>query len=256
MKKLLQILNGVAFISVVIVNYLSNTGMLNNTTIGKISRGLNSLFTPAGYAFSIWGFIYFLLLGFVIYQGKSLFVAVKNDEFINNIGVWFLVSCIANSAWVFAWIYEYTGLSCLFIFGLLFSLLKIVMNTKMQLKSVSKSMQFFVWLPFAVYSGWVSVASVANVSSYLVKIGWNGFGISNEVWTIVMIIIATAINIIVLWTRDIKAFVLVGAWALVAIGIANETRVNTIHFSAYVAAFILVLNATLHFFKNRNINIK
>jgi len=66
MKKALQILNCIAFISTVFINYLSNTGVLNNTTIGKISRGLNSLFTPAGYAFSIWGLIYLLFLGFVI----------------------------------------------------------------------------------------------------------------------------------------------------------------------------------------------
>ena len=84
MKKGYQILNAVAFLATVFVNYLSNTGALNNTTIGEISRGLNSLFTPAGYAFSIWGLIYILLFGFVIYQGRSLFVKVKNDDFIEK----------------------------------------------------------------------------------------------------------------------------------------------------------------------------
>ena len=72
MKKILQIGNGIAFVSVVFINYFSNTGLLNNTTIGEISKDLNSLFTPAGYAFSIWGLIYLLLLGFAIYQGRSL----------------------------------------------------------------------------------------------------------------------------------------------------------------------------------------
>lgn len=250
MKKYLQVSNGVAFIATVFINYLSNTGALNNSTIGKISQGLNSLFTPAGYAFSIWGLIYLLLFCFVIYQGRSLFVKVKNDDFIEKIGFWFIISCVANSAWVFAWIYEYTGLSCVFIFLLLFSLLKIVDNNKMQIVKASKATQFFIWLPFAIYSGWVTVASVANVSSYLIKIDWNGFGISPEIWTIVMIVVATIINILVLWKRNMKAFVFVGVWALIAIAIANKTRINNIDVVAYISAAILFVNAAIHQFKN------
>ena len=105
MKKILQILNGIAFVSVVFINYLSNTGVMNGKTIGSLSDSIRSLFTPAGYAFSIWGLIYLFLLGFVIYQGRSLFVKVKNDDFVEKIGFWFIISCIANSAWIFAWIY-------------------------------------------------------------------------------------------------------------------------------------------------------
>jgi len=254
MKKRLQILNGIAFVSVVFINYLSNTGLLNNTTIGKISRGLNSLFTPAGYAFSIWGLIYILLFAFILYQGKSLFVTVKDDDFILKIGVWFIVSCVANSAWVFAWIYEYTGLSCLFIFTLLFTLLKIVVNIKMQLQHTSKTIRFLVWLPFAVYSGWVTVASVANVSSYLVKINWNGFGFAEETWAVIMIGIATIINLLVLWTRNMKAFVFVGVWALIAIGVANSNHVNNITTIANIASSILVINIVIHFFNYRNVS--
>ena len=91
MKKLLQIVNGVVFIAMVFINYLSNTGAMNNTTIGSVSKDLNTLFTPAGYAFSIWGIIYLLLFGFVIYQGRSLFVKVKDNSFIDKIGFWFLL---------------------------------------------------------------------------------------------------------------------------------------------------------------------
>jgi len=133
MKKILQICNGIALVSTIFINYLSNTGTINNTTIGELSDGLNTLFTPAGYVFAIWGFIYLLLLGFIVYQGRSLFVKVRDDDFVLKIGWWFVVSCIANSAWVFAWLYGYTGLSCVFIFLLLIALLKIVMNNSMEL---------------------------------------------------------------------------------------------------------------------------
>jgi hypothetical protein len=257
MKKILQILNGIAFVSVVFINYLSNTGVMNGKTIGSLSDSIRSLFTPAGYAFSIWGLIYLFLLGFVIYQVRSLFVKVKNDDFVEKIGFWFIISCIANSAWIFAWIYEYTGVSCIFIFLLLVSILKIIINNKMQIEAVKKSKLLFVSLPFVIYGGWVTVASVANVSSYLVKINWNGFGISAEIWTIILILIATLINIIVIYKRKMYAFALVGAWALTAIGIANKENYNTIAIIAFTAALLLVLVSLFIkfkkvFFKNRS----
>ncbi|TMM30541.1 tryptophan-rich sensory protein [Polaribacter aestuariivivens] len=252
MKRFLQVLNGVAFISVVFINYLSNTGLMNNTTIGEISSDYKSLFTPAGYAFSIWGLIYLLLFGFIFYQGRSLFVKVRNDNFIEEIGPWFTISCLANSAWVFCWIYEYTGLSCICIFILLFSLLKIVINTKMELWDAPFSVILLLWWPFVIYSGWVTVASIANVSAYLVKIGWNGFGISPLIWTVIMISIATIINLIVTWKRNMREFALVGAWALIAIGIANTN--NTLIIISYIAAAILIISSTAHAYKNRKYN--
>ncbi|EAQ42885.1 hypothetical protein [Polaribacter sp. MED152] len=254
MKKLLQILNGIAFVSVIFINYLSNTGAMDGKTIGGVSDNIKSLFTPAGYAFSIWGIIYLLLLGFAIYQGRSLFVKVKNDDFILKIGFWFIISCIANSAWVFCWIYGYTGLSCICIFVLLISLLKIVVNNNMELFDATKSTIVFLWWPFVIYSGWVTVASIANVSSYLVKINWNGFGLSAEVWTIIMIAIATIINIIVIFKRNMREFALVGTWALIAIGVANYDNYTTVANNAFIAAVILFVLAAYHGFKNRKSN--
>lgn len=250
MKKLLQIVNGVVFLAMVFINYLSNTGTMNNTTIGSVSKDLNTLFTPAGYAFSIWGIIYLLLFGFVIYQGRSLFVKVKDNSFIDKIGFWFLISCLANIAWVFCWIYEFTGLSCVCIFLLLFSILKIVVNNRMQIWDAPIQIIFFLWWPFVIYAGWVTVASIANVSSYLIKINWLGFGISPVTWTIILIIIATIINLIVTWSRNLREFALVGAWALIAIGVANSnSNLETI---AYIAASILIISSTIHAYKNRD----
>lgn len=251
MKKLLQVLNGIAFVSVVFINYLSNTGAMDGKTIGGISDNINSLFTPAGYAFSIWGLIYLLLLGFIIYQGRSLFSKKVDDEFVEKVGVWFIVSCVANSAWVFSWIYGYTGLSCFFIFLLLFFLLKIVVNNNMQLNTIKSSKLLFLVLPFTIYSGWVTVASVANVSSYLVKINWDGFGFSDSFWAIAMIIIAVIINSIVLFKRKMYAFALVAVWALVAIGVANKSKENSIDLIAFIGAAELLLSTIVLFLKNR-----
>lgn len=254
MKKILQISNGIALVSTIFINYLSNTGAINNTTIGDLSDGLRSLFTPSGYAFAIWGYIYLLLLGFIFYQGRSLFVKVRDDEFVLKIGWWFVISCVANSAWVFAWLYGYTGLSCIFIFLLLLSLLKIVMNNAMELWDAPISVIAFLWWPFVFYSGWVTVASIANVSSLLIKIGWDGFGISETVWTLIMIVIATAINLIITWTRNMREFALVGAWALAAIAHANYETNMTIVYTAGITATILVISSMIHGYQNRDTN--
>lgn len=250
MKRYLQILNGVAFIATIFMNYLSNTGKMNNTTIGEVSGGLQTLFTPAGYAFAIWGLIYLLLLGYILYQGRSLFVKVRDDAFVLNIGWWFIISCIANSLWIVSWIYEYTGLSCVFIFLLLFSLLKIVWNNRMELWDAPISVIIFLWWPFVIYSGWVTVASIANVSAYLVKIGWDGFGISPVVWTVIMIVIASSINLVITWKRNMREFALVGAWALIAIGVANQNGEGNLAYIAYTFAGLLILSSVIHGIKN------
>ncbi|WP_067037091.1 hypothetical protein [Allomuricauda sp. CP2A] len=254
MKRLLQVVNIIAFLATVFVNYLSNTGIINHTTIGEVSKGLNSLFTPASYAFSIWGLIYMLLLGFIIYQGRSLLTHVRDDGFITKVGWNFVFSCAANIAWVFCWLYGYTGLSCLFIFVMLISLLKIVVDNDMELWDAPISVIAFLWWPFVFYSGWVTVASIANVAAYLVKMGWNGFGISEPAWTLIMIVIALIINLLVTWKRNMREFALVGAWSLVAIAYANYGQHQSIVYAAGAAALILVVSSGIHGFLNRDTN--
>ncbi|MBT8262050.1 MAG: tryptophan-rich sensory protein [Bacteroidia bacterium] len=254
MKKALQISNGIALVSVIIINYLSNTGKMNNTTIGEVSGELTTLFTPAGYAFAIWGLIYLSLFGFIIYQGRSLFVKVRDDEFVNRTGWWFVLSCIANGAWVFCWLYEFTGLSVLCIFLLLISLLKIVVNNNMERWDAPISVIAFLWWPFVIYSGWVTVASIANVSAWLTKLEWNGLGISESIWTIIMIIIAGVINLLVTWKRNMREFALVGVWALVAIAIANWEGNKAIVFTSIAVAAILFLSSSIHGYRNRATN--
>jgi hypothetical protein len=250
MKKVLQIGNGLALGSTIFINYLSNTGVMNNTTIGAVSNGYKSIFTPAGYTFAIWGVIYLLLIAFAVYQGRSLFVSVKDDSVVNKTGWWFILSCLFNSLWVFAWIYEYTGLSCIFIFLLLFALIKIILNNRMEFGDARFPIIVFVWWPIVIYAGWVSVASIANVSSYLTKIGWDGFGISKVAWTIIMICVAVLLNLIVMYKRNMREFVLVGAWALVGIGAANKGVYEIITTISFIGAALLVTANGIHGFLN------
>ena len=254
MKKTLQIANIIAFIMTLYFNYASSAGVFNETTQAEISNRYQNLFTPAGYAFSIWGVIYLLLLGFVIYQSRSLFVKVRDDDFVHRIGWWFVLSCVANSLWCYLFVSDYILLSVLVIFFMLFCLLNIVIKNRMELWDAPFPVIAFLWWPFVIYSGWLTVACIANVSVYLVKLNWDGFGIQPQYWTVFMIGIAVAINIIVTWTRNMREFALVGAWALIAIAVANLPLENIVHLASVLGAVILIISSSIHAFKNRETN--
>ena len=251
MKKTLPGINAAALIITIGVNYLSNTGLFNGNTMSTVSEKYNNLFTPAGYAFSIWGLIYLLLLGFIIYQSRSIFTKVRDDEFILKTGWWFVLSCFANIMWITFWLYGFMEYSILAIFVLLFSLIKIVIKNRMELWDAPISVIAFLWWPFVIYSGWVTVASIANVAAYLTSIAWSGWGISETIWAVIMIIIAGIINLMVTWKRNMREFAMVGAWALVAISVANWDVNQTVAYAAIAVAAILIVNSGYHGFKNK-----
>ena len=254
MKKTLQIANVLAFVITIYFNYASSAGVFNDMTQADMSAKYPTLFTPAGYAFSIWGVIYLLLLSFVIYQSRSLFVKVRDDAFVLKTGWWFVLSCAANSLWCYLFVSDMVLASMIVIFLILFCLLKIVLKNSMELWDAPISVIAFLWWPFVIYSGWLTVACIANVSAYLVKIEWHAFNITPEIWTLIMIVIATIINLAVTWSRNMREFALVGAWALVAIAVANWEENQLIHYTALVAAGLLVVSSGLHAFKNRDTN--
>lgn len=256
MKKTLQILNGIAAVVTIAMGYVSNTGIFNGNTMASVSAEYQNLFTPAGYAFSIWGLIYLGLLGFVIYYGRSLFKkeAGQDDGTVEQIGWWFLISCVANSLWVVMWLYEYILISVLLMLVLLTSLLRIVVLTKMELHNATFKKFLFLWWPFCFYSGWVSVALIANIAAYLTKIGWDGFGISDTFWTVIMIVVATIVHIFMIWNRNMREFALVLVWSLIAIAIANQNENSTVVCTAIVMASLVLINIVIHGFLNRKSN--
>jgi hypothetical protein len=254
MKKLLQIFNILAFVITIYFNYASSAGVFNDTTQADMSANYQTLFTPAGYAFSIWGVIYLLLFGFIFYQSRSLFVKVRDDDFVLKTGWWFVLSCVANSLWCYLFVSDYVLASVFVIFLLEFCLLKIVLNNRMELDDKPISIIVFLWWPFVIYSGWLTVACIANVCTYLVKINWDGFGLSPEAWTVFMIGIATSVNIIVTWSRNMREFALVGAWALIAIAVANWETAEVIKIAACATAGILILSSSIHAIKNSATN--
>jgi hypothetical protein len=212
--KLYSVLNIISFLGMVMVNALANILPINGKNTGELSDHYPNLFVPAGITFSIWGVIYLLLLIFNIYQ----FVAAKNEDparfkFIQNISLIFFLSCILNGTWIFAWHYQQVDISLLIMVMLLISLIMIYRVLGIGKSGAGKAERYLVHLPFSIYLGWISVATIANVTAALVDAGWGRWGMSEEFWTMAMLFAGTILAIIMAFMRRDIFYGLVIIWA-------------------------------------------
>lgn len=185
---ILKISTVVAYAIMVTVNYLAIALPLGGRETGAISDIYPSLFTPAGYTFSIWGIIYILLGIYVFYQ-----VTRKEDSSLtsraNRI---FIINALLNAAWLFAWHYNLIWLSLLIMIALLVTLIYIANILRANI--LTKEENWTIRLPFSVYFGWITVATIANATILLVSLGWDGFGLPDSAWMVAILLIGTAIG--------------------------------------------------------------
>ena len=235
---LLKWANIFAFILMVIVNGLAgSTTLLGGKNTAEISDANPTLITPAGYVFSIWGIIYVLLGIFVIFQALP---KEKEKEYHGRIGWLFILSSAFNIIWLFLWQFEYLVFSVILMFLLLASLISIYLRLDIGKSDVGIREKLTIHLPFSTYLGWITIASIANVSVTLVSLGWDGFGISFETWATLIVIIALLIAILVLITRKDIAYGLVIIWAFVGISVGQSGNQNIVTLTQASAIIVLI----------------
>ena len=216
--KLIQIGNILAVIITVIVNGLANLLPIGGKNTAELSDNIPNLFVPAGITFSIWGIIYLLIILFAIYLAKDLFKKEKTTKpFLEKISFFFILSSLANIIWIFLWHYEQVILSLLAMLVLFASLLVMYLRLNIGKEEVSLKEKLFIHVPISVYIGWITVATIANITAVLVTIGWDGFGVSEEIWTMLIMIVAAIITILMLIKRKDCAYSAVIIWALIGI---------------------------------------
>lgn len=208
-----KIFAAVSYVAMVTVNFLANSLPINNRGTGEISDDYPNLFAPAGVTFSIWGLIYLLLGGYVVYQFVNK--NPKAQELIKKINPIFIVNALANISWIFAWHYDNIALSVAIMAVILVSLIKIADITRTE--KLAKSEELLIVTPFSIYFGWITVATIANIAVFLVSIGWNRFGIADYIWTVVILLIGAAIGITRLFKDRKIAYGLVLVWAYLGI---------------------------------------
>jgi hypothetical protein len=230
--ELLAIANIVVFVAVIVVNYLATSLPIWWMSTGELSDLYPNLFTPAGLTFSIWGLIYLSLTGFVIRQIVDLYK--KNSKNITQkIWIWFVLSCVTNIWWIFAWHYRLVWLSVIVM--ILFLLVLIVIANKIQLwkKLWMRWDKLWVQIPFSLYLGWISVATIANMSTWLVNMWWNARGMSDIFWTRVVIVVAALLALISLYKKYNIIFALVVVWAFIGI-IIKRVDVDPVYASSII----------------------
>ncbi|WP_298836772.1 tryptophan-rich sensory protein [Clostridium sp.] len=189
--KVLKTFTVLSFILMVTVNALANILPINGITTGGVSDSYPNLFAPAGVTFVIWGIIYLLLAGFVVYQ-LGLFKGTNTKDIVKLIGGYFIISSLTNTAWIFSWQYKIIPLSMILMIILLVCLIKI--NGKLNSIELTSKEKLIVKLPFSVYFGWITVATIANVAALLVSLGWNPGGLSEQILTIVILLVGLIIG--------------------------------------------------------------
>jgi hypothetical protein len=249
-KELLQILNLIGFIATVIVNFLAVLLPIGGNTTEELSDALPNLFVPQGITFSIWTIIYIFLGLFSVYQIRDIFKTDKIEmKYLDNIGYFFIIGSIANVTWIVLWHYKLVPLSLILMIILLLSLIMIYLRLKIGKSEISRIEKVAVHVPFSIYLGWITVATIANVTAVIVDLGLNSygwpeqafFGLLPVILTIVVIIVAVLITFAMLILRKDYAYSLVIVWALLGIFIKQFASNLTVGITALISSIIIVV---------------
>lgn len=231
--------NMLAIIATIVVNGLANALPLNNQSTGEISDRFLVYFVPAGYVFAIWGLIYLGLLAFGIYQALP---AQRENPRLRKVGYLFVLSCAANIIWLFLWHYNFFVLTLAAMITLLVCLILIYERLGNGRLKVSAAEFWAVQVPFSIYLGWVTVATIANFTDVLYDVGWNGFSIDPQIWAVIMLFVALVVGALMAWRRGDAAYLLVLVWAFAGIGV-KQAAVPLVAYSAWAAAVLALIEA-------------
>ncbi len=228
------------FIVMVAVNALANILPINGITTGAVSDSYPNLFAPAPITFSIWGLIY-LLLG--LYSVSQLVSNQLDAQLTHRVNILFIASSVINSVWIFAWHYQQIWLTVLLMVGLLVVLIKIA--DVLNMHTLTMKEKLLIKLPFGVYFGWITVATIANITALLVDLKWNGFGIGDDVWMIVVLLVGVAIAAVRMFKDKSIAYGLVPVWAYFGIWLKHTSTTGFGYAYPSVVSMTLVSIALL-----------
>lgn len=206
--------NLVAFAIVILLNFLSNALPINGQTMSEISARYPSLFTPAGFTFAIWGLIYLGLLVFVIWQALP---AQRSSDKVARLSTWFQINCLMNAVWIVVWHYDLVALSLLVMFVILATLILIYRTLISAIDTAPFTEHLVLYLPFSLYTGWITLATIANASVLQTSNGWDYVWLTAVQWTLLKLAVAGAIGArMVLKYRDpvFGAVIIWGAYGI------------------------------------------
>ncbi len=218
------------------INILAMTLPLNGQDTGEISDRFQVYFVPAGYVFSIWSVIYLGWIAFTIFQ---LLPSQKENPRLRRLGYLFALSNLANAAWLFCWHYNQFGLSVLVMLTLLGLLIASYLALDVNRASVTRTEYWSVDAMFSIYLGWITVATVANITDWLYFVGWDGFGIPAQAWAVIMLAVASLLGLAMAITRRDVGYLSVLVWAFIGIAV-KQASAPLVAISAGIAAALML----------------
>jgi hypothetical protein len=210
----------ITVIATIIINILANALPINGLNTGQISDRFQVYFVPAGYVFAIWGLIYIGLIAYAIFQALP---AQKQNPRMQTTGWWVSLGGLANIAWIFLWHYELFPLTLIAMLTLLATLIITYLRLGTSHTKVSTAEIWMARVPFSIYLGWITVATIANITDVLYYLNWNAFGITAEVWMSILLAAVLAITTLMNFTRRDVAYTLVILWALAGISVKHSS---------------------------------
>jgi hypothetical protein len=240
---MIKYINLLLFSGMIVMNYLANALPLNNKTTGQLADSYPNLFVPAGITFSIWGVIYLLLAGFCAIQFLG-----SHQGLLLKIGWLFAWSCLLNGIWIVCWHYEKLPLSLLVMILLLAVLT--LLNFRIQHLSMG-----LLKATFGIYLGWICIATIANVTAVLVHYNWNGFGISEEIWAIIMIMLGACIASWALVRLRNPFIGLSAIWAFTGIMLKRQDDYPSIVVASWIAIALVAGIAAWRFFQKNTCSL-
>jgi hypothetical protein len=242
------ILNFLGFALVLTMNALANILPINGYNTGQVSAFYPNYFVPAGFTFGIWGIIYLLLMGYVICSLLSALPSFPENarKLVVKTSPYFLVTCILNASWIVAWHYLYLGLSLFIMLAFLVTLIALFLAINKSKFELRPFYRFWIYHPFVVYLGWISVATIANFTALFVGIGWQGEPFAAISWSVVLITIALLLGVILVGVKKEPAYGFVLAWAFFGIYSSQLKDASIVGYTAAIASsFILALTLTI-----------
>jgi hypothetical protein len=228
--------NLAAFAVMILLNVLSNAIPLNGQTMMEISAKHASLFTPAGFTFSIWGVIYLFLLIFVVWQALP---AQRSNVKVARISTYFKINCLANALWIVVWHYDLLAFSLVVMILILLTLARIYSSLVTEIDTAAFVEHLALYLPFSLYAGWITVATVANASVLQTGNGWDDLLLTSVQWTLAKLALAGAIGTTIIVRYRDPVFAVAVAWAAFGIA-AKQSATPAVSGAATTLSFLLM----------------
>jgi benzodiazapine receptor len=161
---------------------------------------------------------------------------------LRALGYLFALGCFFNAAWLFCWHYNLFGLSVLVMLALLGSLIAAYLKLNVGRTPVGPAEKWCVDIPFSLYLGWITVATVANITDYLYFIGWDGFGIAPQAWAVILLAVASLLGLGMALTRRDSVYLFVLVWSFIGIAV-KQADAALVAGGAWIAAVLMLLLA-------------